>query len=346
MKKIAVVLFNLGGPDSPEAVKPFLLNLFNDPAIIQLPAPWRPIVARLIAAKREKIAAAIYTKIGGRSPILENTKAQAAALKEKLASNGEFRCFVSMRYWRPFAEETAQAVKDFAPDEIVLLPLYPQFSTTTTASSFKSWVEAARSIGLDVPTKKICCYPGDAGFIRSLAQSTRAIYEKAKPYGKPRLLFSAHGLPEKIVKNGDPYQFQCEYTVTALVKELSIPSLDWVLCYQSRVGPLTWIGPSTDEEIIRAGRDKVPATIVPIGFVSEHSETLFEIDILYRELAARSGVPYFDRVATVGTADAFIEGLAELVQRTLGEAGNESSRVRLCPSGFSGCYQRKQTHAP
>jgi len=345
MKKIAVVLFNLGGPDQPETIKPFLVNLFSDPAIIRLPALLRQIVARLIAARRTGVATDMYARLGGRSPILENTQAQASALEKELADIGTTKCFVAMRYWHPFTHETARAVRNFAPDEIVLLPLYPQFSTTTTASSFKSWQEAANAEGLNTPTKIICCYPGEPNFIKAIAQMVRAAYEKARAHGAPRVLFSAHGLPERIVKSGDPYQYQCEKTVAALVTELNIANLDWTLCYQSRVGPLQWIGPQTDEEIKHAGRDKAPLVIVPVAFVCEHAETLVELDIFYCELAAKAGVPYFDRVPTVGTTRAFIKGLADLVRLALhdqrscisGEGG------RLCPSEFSGCFNHGAT---
>ena len=333
--KVAVVLFNLGGPDHLEAVRPFLANLFSDPAIIGLPTPLRQLIARLITAKRLKTAQKIYTSIGGRSPILENTQAQARALEKQLnaGSTTQFKCVVAMRYWHPFAAGAAHAVKEFAPDQIILLPLYPQFSTTTTASSFKAWRRMAKKLKITAPQKEICCYPEEPGFVKALADATRVAYAEAGKFGKPRLLFSAHGLPEKIVKSGDPYAFQCERTAKALITALGIENPDWVLCYQSRVGPLRWIGPATDDEIKRAGCDKVPLVIVPIAFVSEHSETLYELDILYRELAARSGVPHFARVPTVGVAPDFINGLTGLVRSAL--AGKAA--LCVCPAGFAGC---------
>jgi ferrochelatase len=344
MTRTAVILFNLGGPDSPEAVKPFLFNLFSDPAILRVPNPLRHILAKLISGRRNKIATDIYAKIGGRSPILDNTQAQARALERTLSGDGEVKCFVTMRYWYPFAEGAAAAVKKFAPDRIVLVPLYPQFSTTTTASSFKSWRKAAAKAGLDVPTRAVCCYPEEAGFIRALTASTRAAYGMAKEReppskGGPRILFSAHGLPEKIVRAGDPYPVHCGRTAGALVGALNIPGLDHVLCYQSRVGPLKWIGPATDDEIRRAGRDKVPVVVVPIAFVSEHSETLVELDIEYRHLAERAGVPFYARVPVVGTAPDFIEGLAGMVRHAL-ESGKDcvsASGGRICDAACRGC---------
>ncbi|MFY9287876.1 MAG: ferrochelatase [Alphaproteobacteria bacterium] len=340
MKKTALILFNLGGPDNQAAVKPFLFNLFKDPAIIQLPLLLRLFVAKMISSRREKKAQGIYQKMGGGSPILKNTENQSQALNKVLGEN--FKTFVVMRYWHPFADEVVGDVKNYAPDEIVLLPLYPQFSTTTTASSLKNWHETAEKVGLTAPTKTICCYPTEPGFIGSLAASTKAAYEKARAFGAPRILFSAHGLPEKIIKAGDPYQWQCEQTAAALVKALNISALDWELCYQSRVGPLKWIGPATDEEVQRAGRDKIPVVMVPIAFVSEHSETLVELDMEYRDLAKESGVPHYDYVPTVSTSMGFINGLARLVheaQKSNQDCLSEKTQ-RMCPEEFSGCCMR------
>lgn len=339
--RLAVVLFNLGGPDRPEAIRPFLFNLFNDPAILRLPNPLRTVLATLISRRRAREATLIYDEIGGRSPLLENTRAQAAALEQALADQGEVRAVIAMRYWHPMGEEAALEVLDFDPDEIVLLPLYPQFSTTTTASSLRVWRQAARLVGLDRPTRLVCCYPTEPGFIEAKAALVREAYDRAAAHGRPRLLLSAHGLPERIVKAGDPYQWQCERTAAALVERLGIGDLDWVGCYQSRVGPLKWIGPPTDEEIERAGRDGVPVVIAPIAFVSEHSETLVEIEKEYRDLAARCGVPHFERVPAVGTDPTFIAGLADLVRRARGAGPAIVSQAggRICPGACRGCPQ-------
>jgi ferrochelatase len=339
--KIAVVLFNLGGPDRKAAVKPFLFNLFNDAAIIRLPQPFRMGLAALIASRRAGIAENIYAKIGGRSPIFENTKAQALALENLLNKDGKdnFKCVIAMRYWHPFTDEAAAEVKKFAPDEIILLPLYPQFSTTTTASSLKAWQKAARKAGLTAPTRAVCCYPQEPGFIEAFAVPTRTAYERAKEYGTPRVLFSAHGLPEKIISKGDPYQMQCERTAEALVKAMNIGNLDWRVCYQSRVGTLKWIEPATLDEIARAGRSRTPLVVVPIAFVSEHSETLVELDIEYRHVAEKAGVPFYARVKVAGTDDVFIAGLARLVQKAHAEARDciPSSATQICPREFQGC---------
>ena len=348
MKKIAVILFNLGGPASLGEVRGFLFALFNDPAIINLPQPLRFLVASLISRRREKTAQAIYAQLGGRSPILENTAAQAKALEAELNRSGgaSYKCFMSMRYALPRSADTMRAVENFAPDEIVLLPLYPQFSTTTTASSFKDWEKAAQQSWLKAPTKSICCYPDEAGFIQTVAQLTRAAIEKASPHGKPRILFSAHGLPEKIIRAGDPYATQCGQTVRALAAELGLAEQDYVLCYQSRVGPLKWIGPATDDEIRRAGKDRVPLVVVPVAFVSEHSETLVEIDRDYRHLAQESGVPFFVYAGTAGTAPEFIAGLAGLVQKArANESCISGAAARTCGPEFTGCCRNKVAHA-
>jgi len=340
MSKIAVILFNLGGPDGPEAVRPFLFNLFNDRAIIGLPNPFRWLLAHLISARRTAKAQAIYAEMGGGSPILPNTRAQAQALETSLRDLGEVRCFPAMRYWHPMTADVVRDVANFAPDRIVLLPLYPQFSTTTTASSKKAWDEAVARAGLSVPTTYACCYPRQPGFVAAVADLIGAHYAAARAHGAPRVLFSAHGLPKKIVAAGDPYQVQVEQTVAAVVARLGIAGLDHVVCYQSRVGPLEWIGPSTEHEIERAAADKVPAVVVPIAFVSEHSETLVELDIEYRARADALGVPYYSRVPTVSTHPDFIRGLAEIV-RALARGAPRTAFAgdgeRPCPANCGKC---------
>ncbi|MBP7670388.1 MAG: ferrochelatase [Ferrovibrio sp.] len=336
--KTAVILFNLGGPDSPAAVQPFLFNLFNDPAIIRLPGLPRWLLAKLISRRRAPVAREIYAKLGGRSPILPETEAQARALEAVLGP--DYRCFIAMRYWKPFAADAAKAAKDWGAERLLLLPLYPQFSTTTSASSLLDWKRAAAAAGLELPTATIGCYPTEAGFI---AAQVSLIRDKlAQAGGQPyRLLFSAHGLPKKIITAGDPYQWQVEQTAAAIVAALGIPDLDWQVCYQSRVGPLEWIGPATDAEIERAGRDGKAIVLAPIAFVSEHSETLVELDIEYGELAHEKGVPAYHRVATVGIAPDFIQGLARLARGAVydGSVCSQESR-RLCPTNFSGCACR------
>ena len=336
MSRTAVVLFNLGGPDRPEAVQPFLFNLFKDPAIIRAPGPLRWLLAQIISRRRAPKARGIYAQLGGGSPLLTNTQAQAGALEKRL--NGA-RVFVCMRYWHPMSAEAAQAVKAYAPDSIVLLPLYPQFSTTTTQSSFADWTRAAAAIGLSVPTHGIGCYPTEPGLIESFARRIRPALAEASSLGKPRLLFSAHGLPKKIVDGGDPYQWQVEQTAAAVVRALAVADLDWAVCYQSRVGPLEWIGPSTEAEIRRAGADKAPIVVAPIAFVSEHSETLVEIEIEYRHLARRAGSPGFVRVPALGTEEAFIGALARLAAAAATPAPKigAGAGARLCPASLAQC---------
>jgi ferrochelatase len=309
--KVAIILFNLGGPDSLEAVQPFLRNLFGDPAILRVPSFIRRPLARFLASRRTPKARAIYTQIGGSSPILGQTEAQARALEAALGSEHEWRGYVCMRYWHPMTEAAVQSVERYKPDRIVLLPLYPQFSTATTESSFNAWSDLAR---FTVPTKIVTDYPTEPGFI---AASVALVKEGlvAAGSGPKRILFSAHGLPERVIKAGDPYQRQVEQTAKAIAD--TIGGLDWTVCYQSRVGPLKWIGPSTDAEITRAGADKVPVVLYPLSFVSEHSETLVELDIEYRHLADKVGVPTYIRVPTVGTHPLFIAGLAKLVRDAL-----------------------------
>jgi ferrochelatase len=315
MARRAVVLMNLGGPDSLQAVRPFLYNLFSDPAIIDLP-PWlRLPLARLIAARRVPIARRIYTQLGGASTLLANTEAQARALEAVLGK--DYRCFIEMRYWHPLTAATVGAVKAWQPDETILLPLYPQYSTTTTASSLAAWRHEAKRQGLAGETRAIGSYPSAEGLIAALAGLVAATLAKAGAAGKTiRLLLSAHGLPLKIVAKGDPYPREVEKTAAAVVETLGRPGLDGVVCYQSRVGPLAWLGPSVEEELHRAGRDGVGVVVAPISFVSEHSETLVELDRDYRRLAESLGVPAYHRVPTVGTDRRFIAALAGLVRKT------------------------------
>lgn len=315
MARCAVVLMNLGGPDRLAAVRPFLFNLFSDPAIVRLPAWLRWPLAWLIAVRRAAKACEIYRQLGGASPLLANTEVQARALAASLGP--DYRCFVAMRYWRPLSRETVSEVRAWQPDEIVLLPLYPQFSTTTTASSIAAWQHEAERQGLNVPTTMIRSYPAAPGLIAALADVIgKALDEVVVEGVSARLLLSAHGLPLSIVRAGDPYPAEIERTAAALTDALGRSGLATVVCYQSRVGPLAWLGPSVDEELQRAGRDRVGVVIAPISFVSEHSETLVELDRDYRRAAERYGVPIYRRVPTVSDDSRFIAALAELVRRS------------------------------
>ena len=335
MSRTAVVLFNLGGPDSIAAVRPFLLNLFRDPAIIRLSKPLRWLVARLIVRGRRRVAEDMFRFLGGASPILANTRAQAQALEAALGPG--FKVFVAMRYWHPMSQQVAVAVKGWAPDRVVLLPLYPQYSTTTTASSIEAWHQAAERIGLRAPTDTVCCYPRGQGFVAALTEMLRATLAEEPPGETSRVLFSAHGLPRSIVAAGDPYRWQVEATVAAVRSALAREELDGVICYQSRVGRLKWLGPETADEIRRAGRERRPLIVVPVAFVSEHSETLVELDRDYARLAAEVGVPRYRRLATVGTHPHFIAGLATLVRQRLGKGLGSATGGRICPLELGGC---------
>ena len=353
MQRLAIVLFNLGGPDQPDAVKPFLFNLFNDPAIIGAPGPIRWLLAKYISTKRAPVAREIYAHLGGRSPILELTQNQAMALDARLGdklSDVEVRSFICMRYWHPMSDAVVREVKAYAPDRIVLLPLYPQFSTSTTASSLEDWHRAAAAQDLRVPTNQICCYPAQAGFVEAQADLLKQGIEKARsqaPGQKVRVLFSAHGLPKKIVEGkGDPYPRHVELGAAAIARKLESLNAspdDWLVSYQSRVGPLEWIGPSTEDEIERAGRDGVALVVLPIAFVSEHSETLVELDIEYKELAEANGVKTYVRIPAVGTHPAFIEALGQMALNAL-ERGNdpcaEGSDTRICNAFERACPAR------
>ena len=337
--RTAVVLFNLGGPDKPASVQPFLNNLFLDPAIISVPQPFRWLLAKFISTRRAPIAEKIYAEIGGKSPLLDLTIEQANALDKACEDFGDVKSFVCMRYWHPMSKEVVKHVKDFDPDQIVLLPLYPQFSTTTSGSSFHDWKRTAKSAGLTAKTIEVCCFPEIDGWVEAQADLVKKAIGEVTMNVPLRVLFSAHGLPKKIIEKGDPYQWQVEQTSQAVVNMLAIDNLDWVVCYQSQVGPLEWIGPSTDDEIDRAGKDNIPIVVVPIAFVSEHSETLVELDIEYKELAEDRGVPEYIRVPAVGTHPSFISSLSALVRNAcLKEIGIFSSTgSRICPESCGKC---------
>lgn len=338
-RKIAIVLFNLGGPDSPAAIKPFLRNLFSDPAILRVPFFVRFFLARILAGTRLKPATENYALLGGKSPLLALTQQQADALAAQF-DDIEAKCFIAMRYWHPFSLETARAVKAWKPDEVVLLPLYPQYSSTTTGSSLTAWRTAAAATGLVARTTSLCCYATDPAYIAATTAIVRSAYDNAvQTLGGTtplRVLFSAHGLPEKIIQAGDPYQQQIEQTTAAVLREWGQPDLDWVVCYQSRATPVKWIGPSTDQEIERAGRDGVAVLVIPIAFVSEHSETLVELDIEYRHLAEKSGVKGYFRVPAHNADPGFIAALTGLVRRALASGPGLCSQNR-CTADRTDC---------
>jgi ferrochelatase len=336
----AVVLYNLGGPDKTQDIRPFLFNLFSDPMILGVPQPFRWMLAQLISRRRASTASEIYAHLGGGSPLLKNTRKQADALEGALNSGSDktYKCFVAMRYWHPFCLETLDEILSFQPDRIVLLPLYPQFSTTTVGSTMRVWEQAAKKRDLKIPVTALCCYPTNPGFVSAVSSFVSDAIASIPTGEKFRVLFSAHGLPSKIIGAGDPYQSQVEQTTKAVVAKLD-RDLDWINCYQSRVGPLEWIGPATEDEIRRAGAEGISLVVVPIAFVSEHSETLVELDIEYREIADHAGVKKYLRTPTVGVTPAFIEGLAQLVHDNIARGRDlcSGTGVRACDLEWSQC---------
>ena len=333
MRRLAVILFNLGGPDSLEAVKPFLRNLFSDPAILTVPAPVRFFLSRYIAGRREAPARAAYQQLGGVSPLLAQTEAQARALEAALDARGQkARCFIAMRYWHPRAAAALPAVRDYRPDEIVALPLYPQFSTTTSGSSLAEWRKLA---GADKELRILCCHPLLEGLVEAWAGPLAEAIRRARAAGPVRVLFTAHGLPERVIAKGDPYAWQVERTAEALraaaeARLESLDGVDWRVTWQSRATPEKWLEPDTEAEVEAGAREGLALVLAPLAFVSEHSETLVELDIEYRAMAERAGAAAWERVPTPGAAPSYIEGLAELVL-------DRRPRKRLCPMSCTGC---------
>jgi len=338
MKK-AVILFNLGGPDKLENVEPFLFNLFYDPAILNLPTFLRYPLAKLISNRRAPTAKKIYEELGGSSPILKLTLEQSYALERNLNDNdndNEYKCFVVMRCWHPRAEKVINEVRNYNPEEVILLPLYPQYSAATSGSSIKEWFDICKKNDFKTKTFTICCYPSNNLFIKS---HVNQIEKNIKNLDNFKLIFSAHGLPEKNIKKGDPYQWQVEQSVNKIVSNLNLENLDWTLSYQSRVGPLKWIGPSTDDIIIENSKLGKKIVLVPIAFVSEHSETLVELDIEYRELADKNGCKEYIRVPALGTNKDFINSLFNLiVNKNINKLSNNLYAPKTtCPNQFLKC---------
>ena len=335
----AIILFNLGGPDKLENVEPFLFNLFNDPAILNLPTLLRYPLAKLISNRRAPVAKKIYTELGGSSPILKLTKEQSDALETKLnqaQEEDEYKCFIIMRCWNPRAKDVIKDVQSYGPDEVVLMPLYPQYSAATSGSSIKEWKDVCKKNNYHVKTSTICCYPTDQNFINA---HTQEIIKKIKGLTNFKLIFSAHGLPEKNIKKGDPYQWQVEQSVKKIVESLNDENLDWILSYQSRVGPLKWIGPSTENIIIENSKIGKHIVLVPIAFVSEHSETLVELDIEYKEIADANGCKNYTRVPALGINEDFIKAMSELIIKKNEYKINENlypPKIQ-CPSNFKKC---------
>ena len=325
-KRVGIVLCQLGGPDSLEAVEPFLLNLFLDPDIIPL-GPLgllrRPI-AKLIATRRAPGVAEKYAEIGRRSPIGTLTERQRVRLKDALAAYIDPIIVTAMRYWQPLTSEAADALRKVGPlDEIVLLPLYPHYSYATTLSSLKEWKRVYGEPNGGPPVRTIDHFYDHPLYIRALAQRIGSMLRQFADSAKIHLIFSAHGLPMSLVEKGDPYPKQIGTTVRLVcelgAKEYSGWPRTHVLCYQSRVGPSKWLQPPLTETIERLGHEGVKEMLVaPISFVTEHIETLHEINIEAREEAKKAGVEKFRMMPAVGDSPLFIAALRDLVLRAVG----------------------------
>jgi ferrochelatase len=321
-ERVAVVLFQLGGPDSAAAVEPFLRNLFRDPDIIDFPGAFlaRNALARFIAKRRAPRVAENYRQIGGKSPILELTNAQAAALRSALAPHVKAEVFVAMRYWKPFTAEAVKAVLGGGFDRIFLLPLYPHYSKATTLSSLKEWQREASRAGLAQDRhESVCCFFNHPLFVRALAENVTASLRKfdGVPPADIDIVFSAHGVPVSLVNAGDPYKMQIEETVRLVAEEGGWAS-PRTLCYQSKVGPMEWLKPSLDatvRSLAAAGRKNL--LVVPVAFVTDHIETLHEINIEARKEALHLGVSRFEMVPGLNDGPTFIACLADLVLKGL-----------------------------
>ena len=315
--KKAVLLLQMGGPDSIEAVRPFLLNLFRDREIIKLGPTWlQPVLARLIVLKRAKHVEANYNMIGGRSPLRKNTEDQAAALARELGDN--YLCLPAMRYWHPFTKEAVARLMSEGVTDITALSLYPHYSKATTGSSLKDLRQVLASLGCKAELKVIDCFFNDAGYIAALAEKIREGLERFHPLAEVDILFSAHSLPQSFIDEGDPYLAQIEECVKLVMKSFANAHH---LAFQSRAGPVKWLEPSTDAmlEKLAAGGVK-NLLVVPLSFVSDHIETLHEIDIEYSRKAWELGIAKFERAPSLNSSASFITALASLVKCANGES--------------------------
>ncbi|MGL5803847.1 MAG: ferrochelatase [Xenococcaceae cyanobacterium] len=322
MGRVGVLLLNLGGPDDIEDVRPFLFNLFADPEIIRLPFPWlqKPL-AWMISTLRAKKSQANYSQIGGGSPLRKITEAQGKALQEKLAAIGQdASVYIGMRYWHPFTEEAIAKIKEDKIEKLVILPLYPQFSISTSGSSFRVLEEMWKT---DPDLQKvdytlIPSWYDNQGYLRAMADS---IAEKLNEFEHPdrvEIFFSAHGVPKSYVEEaGDPYQHEIEECTRLIMQTLNRAN-EHTLAYQSRVGPVEWLKPYTEDALEELGEKGIKdLLVVPISFISEHIETLQEIDIEYKEVAEEAGIEHFQRVPALDTHPIFIDALANLVKDSL-----------------------------
>lgn len=309
-KKRGILLLNLGGPETLDDVKPFLYNLFSDPDIlVGVPAPFRQALAFLISRIKGQESVKIYEKIGGGSPQLRWTRRQAELLEDSLG-RGQVRVAVGMRAWNPTIEQGLSELKAWGAEELVLLPLFPQFSTTTTGSCFKEARRVLAKLGWNVPIIEIEHWSDHKTYVQLLRRTLDEAVEQALPNGPFHVLFSAHSLPMKVIERGDPYPQHVDLTVQGVARGLEHP---WSLAFQSRNGPVPWLKPYTEDEIARLGRSGVKQiVVVPVSFVSDHIETLYELDQLYADLARESGITGYYRARSFNDDPQFINVLHEV----------------------------------
>jgi ferrochelatase len=322
-----VVALNLGGPDSLEAVEPFLRNLFADPDTIQLPwlmRPFQPLLARMVARRRAPLSRENYRLIGGKSPITEESSAQAVAVAGELGRRGlAARPFVAMACWHPFSDEAVRDMRAQGVQRAVAVPLFPHYSHTTTGSSWKQLQRAAARAGGGLDLTLVERYPDAPGYLDALAARVEEAIARLPPHAQREapVIFSAHGLPEVYIQRGDPYLDDIRTTVAAVTRRLGLGERAR-LAFQSRVGRQRWLGPQT-EEVLRelGGAGTTAVVVVPVAFTGEHIETLQEIDILFKEHASRAGITHFERAATVGCHPAFVRALADLAEAAARKSG-------------------------
>jgi ferrochelatase len=316
-EKTAVLLLQMGGPDSLDAIEPFLLNLFSDRDIIRIgPAFLQPLIARFIVKRRAPKVEAYYAKIGGKSPIRELTLAQATALEEKLG--GDYRCFVAMRYWRPTTIEALAAIKKEGITRIIALSLYPHYSRATTGSSINELKRVLENSGVRFEVSYIDRFYDHPLYIRALAERIEEGLARHADRSGVELVFSAHSLPQSFIDQGDPYLGHIEETVRLVMERFD--GVDHHLAFQSKAGPVKWLEPSTEEMIKHlAAHGCKNLLMVPLSFVSDHIETLYEIDIQYAEEARALGIDNFGRSPSLNSSPLFIDCLADLVKKAKDE---------------------------
>jgi protoporphyrin/coproporphyrin ferrochelatase len=316
-RRVGIVLFQLGGPDTLEAIEPFLYNLFCDPDIIDFPFAriGRKPLARLISSTRARKVEHHYATIGGGSPIRRNTEQQARALEAELSRQGmDAKCFVAMRYWHPFTSEAIAQLRAAECDQVMLLPMYPQYSSTTTGSSLNEW---NRLFHDDVPVYCVETFYRNTMYLDSVVEKVNEALSRFKDDRQPEIVFSAHSIPMSVVKKGDPYQGQIEETVKLLMQRGGWSNRHR-LCYQSKVGASKWLQPSLRQTLRDLAAERVrEVCVVPVAFVSDHVETLGEIDHEAREQAQHLGFTQFEMSAGLNDSPTFIAALAEIVQEAL-----------------------------